>query len=112
MWDVENQEMIDADSLAFEEYAPLSVLLRDTEKQKFMQYTGIRDKNGIEIYEGDVVKVIPDHHPIVLFRVFWHDYSCGFMLEALDNGDKGNTIEKDDDIVVVGNIYQTPELVK
>jgi uncharacterized phage protein (TIGR01671 family) len=49
-WDGEN--MIDGDSLAFEEYAPITHLLT---REGTMQYTGSEDSKSVEIYEGDIL---------------------------------------------------------
>lgn len=48
--------MINSDDLAFEEYMPLVDQLAETEDFKPMQFTGLLDCNGVEVFEGDVLK--------------------------------------------------------
>ena len=74
------------------------------------QYTGVKDKNGTEIYEGDIIKVERDG---TIYRVEWL-YS-GFGLEPRHNApyypSLGN-VELREKIEVIGNVHQNPELVE
>lgn len=67
-----------------------------------MQFTGLFDKNGKEIYEGDVVKCND-----LLCDVYW-DYA-GFRIRPLPNA--VISINTNRDIEVIGNIYENPELL-
>jgi len=72
------------------------------------QYTGSKDKNNKEIYEGDIVRYSDKHTGVIVWKY------TGFVLELL-NREKSTIIlwydvDKRDNIEVVGNIYENPEL--
>ena len=88
-----------------------------TDKIPLMQYTGLKDKNGVEIYEGDIVHIsnewgeCTDHH-IAYFGD--RDYPAFDLVPSLDAESNGlsHCIGGDYEIEVIGNIYENPELLK
>lgn len=87
---------------------------------KIMQYTGLKDKNGKEIFEGDIVeftdKIVGS--PIICNGYVTKNIEGKFIIEPIeDYNDIGYwtlfwTIMNDSSLKITGNIYEDPELLK
>lgn len=78
-----------------------------------MQYTGIKDKNGIEICEGDVVKIIYFKNEYIATIAFNDKMSCfEVYVKHSDGHINSYLIGHVHSIEVIGNIYENPELLE
>lgn len=86
-------------------YRPLYV-------DRLMQFIGMKDKNGVEIYEGDVIRGHTGRYQVDCV-VRWSQGNCGFIAEPtiIERTylclNPGSTKRYE----VIGNIYENPELV-
>jgi len=69
---------------------------------EIMQYTGLKDKNGKEIYEGDICQIIAEYSDqkphIHKFEVKWDKIGWSNLLVF--------------ECEIIGNIYENPELIE
>ena len=76
---------------------------------EYMQYTGLKDKNGKEIYEGDIVIAYDETMDVICKgQIIWDKCECGFCIKGAEPTFIGYYPE----LEVIGNIYENPELLE
>lgn len=108
-WDLDEKKMYLIDKLTTEEWVTYtSKHVTGKGNTVFQQYTCLKDKNGIEIYEGDVVKDCS--HTGGIFKIEWCDDLIGYYAPV-------DWVEEEYlslglmDVEIIGNIYENPDLL-
>lgn len=122
-WDKELQTMLDVSLIDFKKRVLVGEHWKFGETNfmsfdeiELMQSTGLRDKNGKEIFEGDIVQ-FEDCHEVSDFLyintgiIEW--CQGGFHVTNRDSVLMEDLLDGDSlDVTIIGNIYETPELLE
>ena len=106
MWEEDGSDYVNLEKWSYDE-------------KILMQYTGLKDKNNKEIYEGDIVKcpdLNPPEYTNTLSIVEYHA-SCFCYRDISSNKIESiygfiGLSERDDDVEIIGNTFENPELLK
>lgn len=117
-WDKENQIMLDVSLIDFKkrvlvgeyfEFGETNFISFD--KIELMQSTGLFDRNGKEVFVGDIVKCTRGcHHEVYLEKEYGGTFIGGMPAIYLKGIKEGYAWTEAEEII--GNIYENPELLE
>lgn len=125
VWDKEEKTMIDwidldmskdggeDDFIVFEPTSPVKSAITNP---ILMQSTGLKDKNGVEIYEGDIVELKYPYDKRIKTKgsIVWDENKAcfGISMEETTEQYELYRITAENYLTVIGNLHQNPELLE
>jgi len=113
MYLVKKLELVDKrdDQILLATDTKIGYIIANLRQCELMQYTGLKDRNGVEIYERDIVntKCCGEWHKAIV------EYRNGSFYVDGEHWVKNHIIGDfitEDEIEVIGNIYENPELLE
>ena len=128
-WDKNTNDMVDVKTIDLEKDGSIGCIVDynginlDVSECVHMQSTGLKDKNGVEIFEGDILKIIEVTNEGIseyITDVIWEDCSFVFKSDGVDyydsflgsfSGDPNKTYPLFE-LLVIGNVWDNPELLE
>lgn len=120
-WDVEFKELVRVDALVLDEqvikatYNNGNVVKDDLKNYVLMQSTGLMEKNGKEIFEGDILSIETDEENVRV-EVSWDSKHALFVFDSKKYNAKEALGELFEDnpypFKIIGNVWEDPELVE
>lgn len=78
-----------------------------TNDYEVMQYVGLKDKNGVKIFEGDIVRC--DYE---ICTIVWDEQYLTYAVNFKEDGNTNLGDFESKDLEVIGNIYENKEFVR
>lgn len=101
----------------FDSYALYELFVNDIDNSyQVEQCTGLKDKNGKLIYEGDILATSPNSQSYGCYKVFFQKDECSFKVISCDGSHDYaiplNVLTEKNDFQIIGNIHENPELLE
>ena len=115
-WLKNDKEMIEADEIHWDRgqldfIGDAITFMRKADEIELMQSTGLKDKNGKDVYIGDIIKCTRGcPHEVYLEKEYGGTYIGGMPAVYLKGIKEGYAWTGDEEII--GNVYQNPELLE
>jgi uncharacterized phage protein (TIGR01671 family) len=115
VWDQDAKKMWTWEDINKADQEGILCFLDMLEEDQFIprQFTGLRDKNGKEIYEGDIIRA---KNGVQIGTVIWVESDCKYVVRwTKDNPTKmvyDSNMSSAQWGEVIGNIYENPELLQ
>ena len=119
-WDKTYKKMYEVDEIhwncgEFDFIGDAITFKRGADEVELMQSTGLHDKNGKEIFEGDILGIETDEG-VLNVNIFWDSKHALFMFESKKYNEEELLAELVEDntypFEIIGNIYENPELLE
>ena len=100
-----------------DEFMQIDISDWDVFPETIGQFTGIVDRNGVEIYEGDIIQTYDSKGKPILHEVYYLENEARFATKLIgyENLNEGSLTQKwinELDFEVIGNIFDNRELLQ